>query len=71
MWRELLEKPAAGRETWVMRDFHSPNLIWLDERADIAQVGIIDFQDAVLGPPPTIWSRCCRMRGSTCPRRSS
>ena len=33
-----------------MRDFHSPNLIWLDDRSDIARVGIIDFQDAVLGP---------------------
>jgi aminoglycoside/choline kinase family phosphotransferase len=33
-----------------MRDFHSPNLIWLDQRQDIAKVGIIDFQDAVLGP---------------------
>ena len=34
----------------MIRDFHSPNLIWLDERADFAKVGIIDFQDAVLGP---------------------
>ena len=51
MWRELLAKPAAAAKTWVLRDFHSPNLIWLDERADIAKVGIIDFQDAVLGPP--------------------
>jgi tRNA threonylcarbamoyl adenosine modification protein YjeE len=50
MWRELLAKPAAAAKTWVMRDFHSPNLIWLDARADIARVGIIDFQDAVLGP---------------------
>ena len=33
-----------------MRDFHSPNIIWLGERAGIARVGIIDFQDAVLGP---------------------
>jgi len=33
-----------------LRDFHSPNLIWLGERPDIARVGIIDFQDAVLGP---------------------
>jgi aminoglycoside/choline kinase family phosphotransferase len=33
-----------------MRDFHSPNLIWLDGRPDTAKVGIIDFQDAVLGP---------------------
>jgi tRNA threonylcarbamoyl adenosine modification protein YjeE len=50
MWRELLAKPAAAAQTWVMRDFHSPNLIWLDARADVAKVGIIDFQDAVLGP---------------------
>ena len=49
-WRELLARPAAAAKTWVIRDFHSPNLIWLDARADIAKVGIIDFQDAVLGP---------------------
>jgi tRNA threonylcarbamoyl adenosine modification protein YjeE len=50
MWRALLSKPAAAIKTWVMRDFHSPNLIWLEARSDIAKVGIIDFQDAVLGP---------------------
>ena len=50
MWRKLLEKPAAAEKTWVLRDFHSPNLIWLAERSGIARVGIIDFQDAVLGP---------------------
>jgi tRNA threonylcarbamoyl adenosine modification protein YjeE len=50
IWRELLSKPASAAKTWVMRDFHSPNLIWLGERAEHARVGIIDFQDAVLGP---------------------
>jgi N-acetylmuramate 1-kinase len=50
IWRDLLSKPAAAARTWVLRDFHSPNLIWLGERTDIARVGIIDFQDAVLGP---------------------
>ena len=50
MWRELLAKPAAAPKTWVMRDFHSPNIIWLGERSGILRVGIIDFQDAVLGP---------------------
>jgi N-acetylmuramate 1-kinase len=49
MWRDLLESAAAPR-TWVLRDFHSPNLIWLGERSGIDRVGIIDFQDAVLGP---------------------
>src|ERR1700694_3572875 len=54
MWRDLLRKPAAAAraldKTWALRDFHSPNLIWLGERQDLAKVGIIDFQDAVLGP---------------------
>ena len=50
MWRALLAKPAAAPRTWVLRDFHSPNLIWLEQRPDIGKVGIIDFQDAVLGP---------------------
>jgi hypothetical protein len=50
MWRDLLNKAVSSASTWVLRDFHSPNLIWLDDRAGIARVGIIDFQDAVLGP---------------------
>jgi tRNA threonylcarbamoyl adenosine modification protein YjeE len=50
MWRDLLQKPAAAPKTWVIRDFHSPNLIWLGDRDGISRVGIIDFQDAVLGP---------------------
>ncbi len=50
MWRRLLEKPAAAPRTWVMRDFHSPNIIWLGDREGVQRVGLIDFQDAVLGP---------------------
>jgi tRNA threonylcarbamoyl adenosine modification protein YjeE len=49
IWRSLLTQAASAPPTWVLRDFHSPNLIWLDERADIARVGLIDIQDAVLG----------------------
>jgi N-acetylmuramate 1-kinase len=49
-WRDLLGKTAALPKTWVLRDFHSPNLIWLAERSGISKVGVIDFQDAVLGP---------------------
>jgi N-acetylmuramate 1-kinase len=50
MWRNLLQGPALAASTWMLRDFHSPNLIWLGDRAGIARVGIIDFQDTVLGP---------------------
>ncbi len=34
---------------WVLRDFHSPNLMWLAGRQGIARVGLLDFQDAVRG----------------------
>ena len=50
LWREILTPVLASPETWVIRDFHSPNLIWRAERRGMARVGIIDFQDAVLGP---------------------
>ncbi len=50
MWRELLNKPLAAPKTWVIRDYHSPNLIWLGNRTGIERVGVIDFQDTVLGP---------------------
>jgi tRNA threonylcarbamoyl adenosine modification protein YjeE len=51
MWRALLEKSAPPLKTWVLRDYHSPNLIWLEQRQGIKRVGLIDFQDAVLGSP--------------------
>jgi N-acetylmuramate 1-kinase len=51
MWRELLDsKLRDAAKTWVMRDFHSPNIIWLAAREGIKRIGIIDFQDTVLGP---------------------
>lgn len=50
IWRELLTKALEAPKTWMLRDFHSPNLIWLDDREGIAKVGVIDFQDAVIGP---------------------
>lgn len=51
LWSELFGRTAATSKTWMLRDFHSPNLIWLGQRRDVARVGILDFQDAVLGPP--------------------
>jgi len=51
MWRNLLQGPASAPSTWMLRDFHSPNLIWLADRAGLARIGLIDFQDMVLGPP--------------------
>lgn len=53
-WQPLIARVAwqADRDetrAWVLRDFHSPNLIWLPERQGIERVGVIDFQDAQIG----------------------
>jgi hypothetical protein len=40
----------AQPKTWLLRDFHSPNLIALNDRKPPRDVGIIDFQDAMIGP---------------------
>ncbi len=50
LWREALLPITEDEPTWVLRDFHSPNLLWLPEREGTARVGLLDFQDAVLGP---------------------
>jgi N-acetylmuramate 1-kinase len=50
-WSEVLTEIISGPTTWTLRDFHSPNLIWLPEREGLSRVGLIDFQDAVLGSP--------------------
>ncbi|MFS8035687.1 tRNA (adenosine(37)-N6)-threonylcarbamoyltransferase complex ATPase subunit type 1 TsaE [Xanthobacter sp. AM11] len=49
LWRSALNPVVAEPPTWVLRDFHSPNLIWLPARDGLRKVGLIDFQDAVLG----------------------
>ena len=51
LWQRLLEPVLAESKTWCLRDFHSPNLIWLGERSGTARVGVIDFQDTVMGHP--------------------
>ncbi|MFG7486838.1 tRNA (adenosine(37)-N6)-threonylcarbamoyltransferase complex ATPase subunit type 1 TsaE [Methylorubrum rhodesianum] len=51
LWTEALRDLVAEPATWTLRDYHSPNLIWLPERTGLERVGVIDFQDAVMGHP--------------------
>ena len=48
-WREALQPAVNAPATWVLRDFHSPNLLWLPQREGVARIGLLDFQDAVMG----------------------
>jgi aminoglycoside/choline kinase family phosphotransferase len=50
LWTESLQVAIEAEPTWVLRDFHSPNLLWLPERNGIARIGLLDFQDALMGP---------------------
>lgn len=49
LWRRALQEGLTTKTTWTLRDYHSPNLLWLPERAGVAKVGVVDFQDCVLG----------------------
>jgi len=50
LWRDALQPALDAPATWVLRDYHSPNLLWLPEREGVARIGLLDFQDAVMGP---------------------
>jgi N-acetylmuramate 1-kinase len=42
---------TGDRTCLVLRDYHAENLLWLPDRKGVAQVGLLDFQDALLGHP--------------------
>lgn len=49
-WRAVLPRAAGVPETLVLRDYHVDNLMWLPDRESPACVGLLDFQDGVVGP---------------------
>jgi len=51
LWRNALTPVVEAPRTWTLRDYHSPNLMWLPQREGAARIGLLDFQDAVLGHP--------------------
>ena len=52
LWAPLFDSVLAAPGGLVLRDYHSPNLLWLPSMpAGKTRVGIIDFQDAVIGHP--------------------
>ncbi len=47
LWAPVIDRLLALPGGWFLRDYHSPNLVWLPEREAVARVGILDFQDAL------------------------
>ncbi len=51
IWSELIPQATIDQSALTLRDFHSPNLILLPKRRGVQRVGVIDFQDGLLGSP--------------------
>ncbi|NBC21185.1 MAG: phosphotransferase [Alphaproteobacteria bacterium] len=45
----LIQQALSFPRAFTLRDYHAENLIWLGARDGIARVGLLDFQDAVIG----------------------
>jgi tRNA threonylcarbamoyl adenosine modification protein YjeE len=50
VWTQLFALLADSPPALVLRDYHSPNLIWRGDKEFPNNLGLIDFQDAVIGP---------------------
>ena len=50
IWSDLIDELRDAEKSLVLRDYHSPNIIWRDEAEGKDRIGLIDFQDAVIGP---------------------
>ncbi|MBV9524134.1 MAG: phosphotransferase [Alphaproteobacteria bacterium] len=49
-WRAVLPVADGAAATLVLRDYHIDNLLLLPGRPGVAACGLLDFQDAVIGP---------------------
>lgn len=47
----LLTQVSPNPVTLSLRDYHAENLIWRSEETSVAQVGLLDFQDAFVTHP--------------------
>jgi len=50
-WYEVLAVVAEKRTSFVFRDFHVDNLMLLEGAEGLQSIGLLDFQDALIGSP--------------------
>ncbi len=50
IWDGLIDLLQSSEKNLLLRDYHSPNIIWRQDRTGTDRIGIIDFQDAMIGP---------------------
>lgn len=51
IWCEVLKPVFAFPAGLALRDYHAENIFWHENKTGLAQIGLIDFQDAVFTHP--------------------
>ncbi len=49
-WSHVFSALPAARNSLILRDYHVDNLMRVADREGVATCGLLDFQDAVIGP---------------------
>ncbi len=49
-WDDVFSQINSVEKTLLLRDVHSPNILWQVDKSGMDRVGLIDFQDAMIGP---------------------
>jgi len=47
--KDACSEVADDHSVLVLRDYHAENLLWLPEREGVQRVGLLDYQDALMG----------------------
>ena len=50
VWGRLFDAIEGSEKRLVLRDLHSPNILWQEDREACRRLGLLDFQDAMIGP---------------------
>lgn len=50
IWQPFCDLFETAEQTFVMRDYHSPNIIWRENEIGSNKIGLLDFQDGQIGP---------------------
>lgn len=50
IWSGLIDRIEDGERNLLLRDYHSPNIVWRPEQDGLLKIGILDFQDSMIGP---------------------
>jgi hypothetical protein len=51
IWQEILENQIPFNNCLVLRDYHVENIMYLEKYKGIKALGLLDFQDAIIGSP--------------------